>query len=348
MDRRVLIGAVAVTAVGVLGCASADPPSTYRDGAIELAVLITRPVEVSAGRYASEVLYLDPETGDRRSQPVPDNNYGEYPVALLQVDDQLLLPGGGQVLGGPTDLRGPLRDIAPALVFVPSARRDRVWTISHWQPGNTGPYQLTEIDAHGTPVTGPVTAPAEAGRPIVGTDRGLLLQTSRGALVWDPESGEIRHRIERFEALAGNGWGADRRFAWVDRCSPNSFCADLRVLDLATGAEQIIEPAGDTVGFLPDGAVAPDRRRLAVFARRDDGDTRLLLVNLANGGTQEVPGSAGGGSGVSWAPDGGTVYFGQDNSTAVAAHRVGATSSRRVGRGLPQFTAMLAIGEPSL
>lgn len=53
--------------------------------------------------------------------------------------------------------------------------------------------------------------------------------------------------------------------------------------------------------------------------------------------------SAGGGSGVSWAPNGATVYFGQDNSTAAAAHRVGETSSRGVGRGLPRFTAMLAV-----
>lgn len=335
---------VALTAALLWPDASPDQVlTTAPEGDITVAVLSTEPVDAGAGRYASSVALIDPASGSAHVEAVPDNNYGEYPLQLFQIGDRLLFPGGGVVRSAPLDLSAPPVDIAPALVFVPSTRRDRVWTVSEWQVDNTGPYKLTEVDVEGTATTGPIEAPAEANWPIVGTQHGVVLYAQRDqAVVWDPNSDQIVRRIEGVQHFQGNGWATGDMFLWVGPCSTQPRCDLLRVLDLATGAARAIEPPRGSNGFLPDGAVAPDGRMIALFAATASGP-QLALVDLESGQSRLVPGSTEGGSGVSWAPDGRVVYFGQDASTTVSSYVLGEASSRRIREGLTAFTALLVI-----
>jgi len=358
-DRRRRRGrgaAAAVVVVALAACAVAfasrghssdrtEVATVPPDGA-RIAVITTEPLRFGANLYASHIDFIDPATGAVRRVEVDENNYADYPVQLRQVGDRLLLPGGGALLAAPLDLSSPPEVVAPALVFVPSAKPDRVWTISVWQPGNVGPYTLTEVDVDGTPTAGPAQAPDEAGWPIVGTDIGLVLSVpmTEEAIVWDPGTGQVIRRIPGVDAFQGNGWGTASLFAWVGPCGDGPpRCDTLHVLDLGTGQQRTIGPPSGTTGFVPDGAVAPDGRSLALFTTGDDGGQRLVLVDLIDGSARAVPGSEAGGSGVGWAVDGSTVYFGQDGSTAVAGYRLGDAAARPVRTGLPRFSALATI-----
>lgn len=358
-DRRRWLARGAVAAAVVVALAASAAVLTGRGngggrshvataplGSMRIALVMTEPVNSAAGMYASHVAFIDPATGAVRSVEVDENNYGDYPVQLRQVGDRLLLPGGGTLLAAPLDLSRESEVVAPALVFVPSARSDRVWTISAWQPGNFGPYTLTEVDADGTPTAGPTQAPAEAGWPIVGTSAGLVLSVpaTEEAIVWDPTTHQVKRRIPGVAAFQGNGWGADNRFAWVGPCGDGPpRCDMLHVLDLGTGEQQSVEPPSGTTGFVPDGAVAPDGRSLALFATDDGGGQRLVLVDLIDGNARVVPGSESGGSGVGWSDDSSTVYFGQHGSTSVAGYRLSDAAARPILTGLPRFSALATV-----
>ena len=327
------------------GDARTDVASAPRDST-RIALITTETGGPGAGLYDSHVAFIDPTTGAVRRVDVDENNYPDYPVQLRQIGNRLLLPGGGLLLAAPLDLSSPPVAVAPALVFVPAAKPDRVWTISAWQPGNGGPYTLTEVDVDGTPTAGPAQAPAEAGWPIVGTDVGLVLSvpTTEEAIVWDPSTGQVIRRIPGVAAFPGNGWGAADLFAWVGPCGAGPpRCDTLHAVDVGTGQQRNVEPPSGTTGFVPDGAVAPDGRSLALFATGDDGGQRLVLVDLIDGSARAVPGSEAGGSGVGWSVDGSTVYFGQDGSTAVAGYRLGDAAARPVRAGLPRFSALATI-----
>jgi hypothetical protein len=341
----VVVALIATAASLVAGDSSEDQFVTTSPASdVVIAVLTTRPENAAAGQYASEVLFVDAATGSSQVQSIPANNYGEYPVQLLQIGSRLLLPGGGVVRSAPADLSRPPEDIAPALVFVPSAARDRVWTVSEWQGGNTAPYTVTEIAADGSPTSEPLSLPAEANWPIAGTDEGLLLRGSGDeVLLWDPDTGEIVRRIAGVQWFQGNGWGLGKLFAWVGPCSNHPRCERLHLVDLSTGHERTVEPPAGTTGFVPDGALSPNGRALALVATTQDGGQQLVLVDTQTGTTQPVPGSMNAGAGVSWTHDGASVFFGDEDSTAISSYHLGDSSSRRIRDHLPPFTAILAV-----
>jgi WD40 repeat protein len=343
-----IVVALAAAAVGILARDRSDGQlvTTAASNDVVIAALTTRPVDGAVNQWASDVLYVDAATGSSHTRAVPSNNYGGYPVQLLQAGGRLLLPGGGVVRSAPLDLSSPPKDIATALVFVPSADRDRVWTVSEWQDGNRGPYTVTEVAADGSPTSKPIALPAEANWPIAGTDEGLLLRgalDSEDVLLWNPDTGQVARRIARVPWYQGNGWAFRKLFAWLGPCSSQPTCDRLHFIDLTTGVERTIEPPAEAAGFVPDGALSPDGNTLAMIAATQSGRHQLVLVDTSTGAARLVPGATRAGAGVAWSGDGTYVFFGEDDSTAIASYRLGDASSHRIRDHLSRFTAILAI-----
>lgn len=313
--------------------------ATSPSGRLSLAVLSTVAVDAAAGLYKSEVRLVDPTSGRGHTRPVPANNYGEYPVQLLQVGNRLLLPGGEGVVAAPLDLSSQPEAFASALVFVPAIEPDHIWTLS-----NTGPPTVTEIDATGRTTRGPIAVPPDATWPIAGTNEGVLFrERSDEVILWNPTTEVVVRRIPGVQSFLGNGWAAESTFAWAGTCTGAPVCEDLHILDLSTGQERTIAAPPDTTGFAPDGALSPDGKILAVMSASADLGQQLELIDTATGRIRTVARSNGAGSGVVWSPDGTTVYFGQDDSTTVSRYRLVDATSHRIVQGLPKFTAIAVV-----
>jgi hypothetical protein len=352
----VVVALATVVVVAIIAVRAPDrqgvvAPPTPR---VEVLALSTHQTSLP-GQYASEVSYVDTETGKTVGRSIPSNNYAEYPLQLFRIGDRLLMPGGKGVVSAPLDLSSPPRDMAPALVFVPSVHPDRFWAVTHFQFGNRPPYRVTEFDAAGRATAAELALPPDAGWPIAGTPEGLLMWsgTTDEVWLWDPSSRRVTRRIPGVPDFSGNGWIAGNVFAWVSPCGATlPTCASLHLLDLRTGVLRDLAPPPGFGGFGVDGAMSPDGRSLAVFVDRtrdpsDLGGRALALVDVATGRITMVPSSARTPSHVAWSPDGRTVYYGTDNATGIAFWHLGDPDSSQAATKLPSFSALIAAPVPS-
>lgn len=226
---------------------------------------------------------------------------------------------------------GPV-DLGPASEIMAAARPDTVWVA---QPSG-GRTVAVEVDRSGRPLAGPTALPPRTSLAGVALTQGLVLAGDRGFLVWDPESGRIRH-LPPACALAVAGQGS--LFAWTT-CWPDPV---LHVTNLATGVDRVVAaPAGSAPApiapGLPDGAFSPDGRTLAVpWQQASSAGTgaALGLVDVASGriAIRPLPTAAAldvvSPATTTWAPSGRWVFFASSDLTGfpLAAYRMGSAGA---------------------
>jgi len=263
-------------------------------------------------------------------------------TVLFRQGDYTVLVASERAWALPAGQAAPRRPLGRALAALPALADDRVWLVDvrYGAPAEQL-YELVEVGLEDGRAHTRWTLPYQAA-PVAVLSSGVLARTPEDDLeVVEPGSGRVRAILARAATFID---ARDRRVAWVAG-------RDLHIRDLATGAETVVPPppgspdwyalggpvplprAGCCYGL---GALAPDGRTLAVYARlAGPGAPGLAVVDLIRGRAALLPGSedatpTGCLPCLSWASNGWLYFF----AAGPASTSIGAWGGREGPAGL--------------
>jgi hypothetical protein len=218
-------------------------------------------------------------------------------TVLFRQGASTVLIANGRAWVVPAGQAGPRRLLGAAAGVLPSLADDRVWLVTVRFGVPTRWYRLVEVSLADGRVRTRWTLPLRAA-PVAVLPSGVLIRTVDDDLqVVAPGSGRVRALLARAATFIDAQ--ADR-VAWLAG-------GDLHIRNLKTGVDLVVAPPDGSAGWdalggpvrragccYGLGALAPDGRTLAIYARVAGPDTPgLAVVDLTRGRAALLAGSEG-------------------------------------------------------
>jgi hypothetical protein len=293
----------------------------------------TRPWDLFA-MVGDELIRIEMASGRTTVVAAPPNGRGE--TQLVPLADRVIVQprfqGEGYVVRDDGADRIASSGLPGAGVLVRALGTDRLW----FARNTAGNSRLELVTEDGTPVPGSsITLPSDLVPGSVRSDGGLAVILAGAHGTYRVDRGSIR-RI-----TTGTVVGRGEEGWVVNECDDAHRCS-LALVDRRTSARRPLGRALD--GQDQTGSVAPDGRHV-FLSETADGSQRSLLVDLATGHRDPLPGIVGSGAGaapeVAWSPDSHWVVGATDDGTLVAAEvGSGRLVSLRVGREYGRATVV--------
>jgi hypothetical protein len=228
-------------------------------------------------------------------------------------------------------------------IFLPSARRDRVWVVD-LRSDTATVSTVREVTVDGETTVAARRTPNPRW-PLGAVSDGLLLEGNGQVMVWDPRSGRVVHHLAFPAGLLGGAAGDV-----VAACVDNS-CPVLRLIDIGSGRVAVARaPSG--MAFEPwAGAFSPDARLLALPLHRHGEQAttqrRLALIDVPTGRVAVVRESDvdAGYNLVAWSADGRHVFITGGERGAprtVVGYRLGTLQARTLDVTVGDFYDLAA------
>jgi hypothetical protein len=239
--------------------------------------------------WVGELTVVDIQAGSSETYDVPELAPGDPPIFLLRRGNHLVFWGGETYALDSRNLTEDPDVIADdSWFFVPSASPGRVWIVERDPARSTATHfvfsEVREINAQGE-VTAKGPALGEAWMEGA-VEAGVVFATKDDLVVWNPVEKEIVRRFGQPPMAAAHG----NLVVWC-----RSWCPELHMTDVRTGATRTIEPPPGYDRFDGwDGQFTPDGDLFAVPVGnppRYEGGGAAAIIDIEEGKAQVVPGS---------------------------------------------------------
>ena len=229
-------------------------------------------------------------------------------------------------------------------IFLPSARRDRVWVVDLRSSSGTA-FAVREVTVDGETTVAARRTPNPRW-PLGAVRDGLLLEGNGQVMVWDPRTDRVVHHLAVPAGLMGPAAG-DVVTACVD-----AYCPVLRLIDIRSGRVRVARAPSHTAFEPWAGAFSPDGGLLAVPLRGPGqpgtAPRQLALIDVPTGRVAVVPGSGvpAGYTLVAWSASGNHVFItGGDRGgrRVLVGYRLGTLRARTLNVRVGDFYDFAAI-----
>jgi hypothetical protein len=229
-------------------------------------------------------------------------------------------------------------------IFLPSARRDRVWVVDLRSSSGTA-FAVREVTVDGETTVAARRTPNPRW-PLGAVRDGLLLEGNGQVMVWNPRTDRVVHHVAVPAGLMGPAAG-DVVTACVD-----VYCPVLRLIDIRSGRVRVARTPAH-MAFEPwAGAFSPDDRLLALPVRGPGqpatAPRQLALIDVASGRVGLVPDSGvpAGYTLVAWSASGDHVFItGGDRGRrrVLVGYRLGTLRAHTLNVRVGDFYDLAAI-----
>ena len=247
---------------------------------------------------------------------------GDFVNDMLTVGPFLVYQGDGGSYAAPMFDPDRPRHLGRATFNLASATPGRVWLVTTTHAGRRVPVTAQEVAVDGTHRGARERVPGSR-TPVADTTAGLLLVSGDGAVVWDPVTRAFGAALPSGSLVDAQGptavWGLD--------CSPASYSASVRVLDVTSHhARDVAPPAGSSGWVSTSGqgsrdaisAVGDLAAVRAVSGLGTPPSSELYTIDLSTGAVTLVPGMAANAyARIAWLPDAPVVASQRDDGTIV-------------------------------